>query len=233
MTDLDIGMNQRLCAPFRWDETRSYDRGKVMSRDELEAGKEFGRYLDIDGDGVPYRTVPGTHPSRGAYFTRGTTKDAYARYSEAGPDYVYNVQRLLKKFETAKQYVPKSIVRNAAQKTRFGAIYFGSTSPSMVEAIDGLESHGNFVDTLRVRAFPFDDAVEHFIRDHEVIFIVEQNRDAQLRAMLINELELEPATLVSILHYDGTPITARFINQAIAERIKDYNVLPLKAGKVA
>ncbi|HEU0202683.1 MAG TPA: 2-oxoacid:acceptor oxidoreductase subunit alpha [Burkholderiaceae bacterium] len=233
MTDLDIGMNQRLCAPFVWDDSRRYDRGKVMSRADLEAGKDFGRYLDVDGDGVPYRTLPGTHPTRGAYFTRGTTKDAYARYSEAGPDYVYNVQRLLQKFESARQYVPKSIVRNAAQKTRFGVIYYGSTSPSMAEAIDALESQGQFADTLRVRAFPFDEVAEKFIRDHEVVFVVEQNRDAQLRSLLINELEIDPARLVPILHYDGTPITARFIRQVIADRLQDYNVLPLKAGKAA
>ena len=95
MTDLDIGMNHRLCEPLAWDDARRYDRGKVMTAEELEAGKDFGRYLDVDGDGIPYRTLPGTHPSRGAYFTRGTTRDAYARYSEAGPDYLYNVQRLL------------------------------------------------------------------------------------------------------------------------------------------
>ena len=113
MTDLDIGMNQRLCEPFDWDDARRYDRGKVMSADELEAGKDFGRYKDVDGDGIPWRTLPGTHPSKGAYFTRGTTRDAYARYSEAGPDYVYNVERLLKKFDTAATLVPQPVLRAA------------------------------------------------------------------------------------------------------------------------
>src|SRR3954451_21214208 len=106
LTDLDIGMNQRLTAPFAWDESHAYDRGKVMTAEELEAGKDFGRYKDVDGDGVPYRTYPGTHPSRGAYFTRGTSRDPYARYSERGPDYIYNMERLLKKFATAKTLVP-------------------------------------------------------------------------------------------------------------------------------
>jgi 2-oxoglutarate ferredoxin oxidoreductase subunit alpha len=228
MTDLDIGMNQRLTAAFKWDDRRRYDRGKVMTAEQLEAGADFGRYLDVDGDGVPYRTLPGTHPTRGAYFTRGTTKDAYARYSEAGPDYVYNMQRLLRKFETAKRLVPQPIVRKSAAKTRFGVVYFGSTSPAMAEAIETLEREGAAVDTLRVRAFPFSAPVEEFIREHETVFVVEQNRDAQLRSMLTIELEVDPAKLVPILHYDGTPITARFIAHAIGEAIKRCNVEPLK-----
>jgi 2-oxoglutarate ferredoxin oxidoreductase subunit alpha len=233
MTDLDIGMNQRLTAPLKWDDSRQYDRGKVMTPEELDAGKDFGRYLDVDGDGVPYRTYPGTHPSRGAYFTRGTTKDAYARYSEAGPDYVYNVQRLLRKFETAKALVPPSVLRKSAHKTRFGVIYFGSTAPAMAEAIESLEHEGTHVDALRIRAFPFDAAVEEFILGHEAVFVVEQNRDAQLRTLLINELEPDPARLIPILHYDGTPVTARFITASIAEQVRHLNVLPLKPGKAA
>jgi len=219
MTDLDIGMNQRLCAPFHWDEARQYDRGKVMTAEELEAGKEFGRYLDVDGDGVPFRTYPATHPSKGGFFTRGTTKDAYARYSEAGPDYVYNVQRLLRKFTTAKDLVPQPIARPAGQTTPFGAIFFGSTSPAMAEAIEMLETEHVALDTLRVRAFPFPDSVAEFIAAHKQIFVVEQNRDAQLRGLLINEFGVDPAKLVPVLHYDGTPITARFISRAIGASI--------------
>jgi len=233
MTDLDIGMNQRLTAPFRWDDSRRYDRGKVMTARMLEDGREFGRYLDVDGDGIPYRTWPGTHPSRGAYFTRGTTKDAYARYSEAGPDYVANVQRLLKKFETAKALVPAAVERRAARPARVGAIYYGSTSPAMSEAIDQLEAREMPLDTLRLRAFPFGDEVARFVAAHDTLFVVEQNRDAQLRTMLVNELGVDPARLVPVLHYDGTPITARFIVEAIAERLSGANVKPLKRGKVA
>src|SRR5438876_1546722 len=142
MMDLDIGMNEHLCEPLAWNEGRHYDRGKVMSAEELEAGKEFGRYLDVDNDGIPYRTYPGTHPKRGAYFTRGTTKDRYARYSEAGPDYVDNMERLLKKFETAKTLVPQPIVRAAKKPTKNGVLFFGSTSPAMNEALDRLEENG-------------------------------------------------------------------------------------------
>jgi len=126
MTDLDIGMNQRLTEPFEWDDDRAYDRGKIMTREMLDAGREFGRYLDVDGDGIPFRTYPGTHANKGGYFTRGTTKNAYATYSEAGPDYVYNVQRLLRKFETAKSLVPQPVLRKARQKTKFGVIFYGS-----------------------------------------------------------------------------------------------------------
>jgi 2-oxoglutarate/2-oxoacid ferredoxin oxidoreductase subunit alpha len=233
MTDLDIGMNQRLTAPFKWDGSRRYDRGKVMRAEELDAGKDFGRYLDVDGDGIAYRTYPGTHPTRGAFFTRGTTKDAYARYSEVGPDYLYNVERLLKKFETARSLVPASVLRKSTHKTRFGILYFGSTAPAMAEALEVLDGQDVHVDALRVRAFPFDKAVEEFIAGHEAIFVVEQNRDAQLRTLLVNELEIDPARLVPVLHYDGTPITARFIAAAIAEQARKLNVLPLKAGKAA
>ena len=134
LLDLEIGMNDRLCKPLTWDDSRKLDRGKVMTAEELEAGKDFGRYLDVDGDGIPYRTLPGTHPTRGAFFTRGTSKNRRARYSEEGPDYEDNMLRLLKKFDTAKQLVPRPIARSAKEPTRLGAIYFGSTSPAMDEA---------------------------------------------------------------------------------------------------
>jgi 2-oxoglutarate ferredoxin oxidoreductase subunit alpha len=233
MTDLDIGMNHRLCEPLEWDDSHRYDRGKVMTRERLDAGVDFGRYLDVDGDGIPWRTWPGTHPSRGSYFTRGTTRDAYARYSEAGPDYVYNVARLLKKFETAKGLVPQPVARRAPRETRFGVIYYGSTSPAMNEALDRLEAEGVHVDALRVRAFPFNDAVDAFIAEHELVFVVEQNRDAQLRMMLVNEQEVDPARLQPVLHYDGTPITARFITDAIAARLRAANVEPISREKAA
>jgi 2-oxoglutarate ferredoxin oxidoreductase subunit alpha len=224
-------MNPRLCEPRAGDDARVYDRGKVMSEAELESGKDFGRYLDVDGDGIPYRTLPGTHASKGAYFTRGTTRDAYARYSEAGPDYLYNVTRLLKKFETAKELVPQPLLRKAERATRFGAIYFGSTSPAMSEACDALQARGVHVDALRVRAFPFSAAVDRFIAEHETVFVIEQNRDAQLRMMLINEQSVNPAKLEPVLHYDGTPITARFIIDAIAERVRADNVEPITKKK--
>src|SRR5690349_18326615 len=219
MTDLDIGMNQRLCKPFVWDDARDYDRGKVMTAAELEAGKDFGRYKDVDGDGIPWRTLPGTHPTKGSFFTRGTTRDAYARYSERGPDYVYNVERLLKKFATAAALVPQPVLRPAARPTEFGVIYFGSTSPAMEEALEALTECGIHLDALRLRAFPFPDSVVQFLARHTRVFVVEQNRDAQMRSLLVNELEIDPARLVKVLHFDGTPITARFIVEAIGAHV--------------
>ena len=228
MTDLDIGMNTRLCEPLQWDDDRKFDHGKVMTAEELEAGKDFGRYLDVDDDGIPFRTYPGTHPRRGAFFTRGTTKDRYARYSEEGPVYVDNMERLERKWETAKQLVPKPVLRKAAKPAKFGVIYFGSTSPAMAEALDALQAQAMHVDALRIRAFPFHSSVMDFIADHDQVFVVEQNRDGQLRGMLVNEGNLDSAHLIPVLHYDGTPITARFIVGAIAERLKFANVTPLK-----
>ena len=219
MLDLEIGMNERLTKPFDWDDSRKMDRGKVMTAEELEAGKLFGRYLDVDDDGITYRTYPGTHPTKGSFFTRGTSKDRMARYSEEGPDYQDNMERLLKKHHTARTLVPPAVFRAAPEPTRLGAIYYGSTSPAMAEADEILAEHGIVVDLLRVRGFPFGDEVAAFIAAHDKVFVVEQNRDAQLRSLLINELEIDPARLPKILHYDGTPITARFIAGAIAERV--------------
>ncbi len=228
MLDLDIGMNHRLCHPLTWDDTRKYDRGKVMTAAMLDAGKEFGRYLDVDGDGIPYRTYPGTHPTKGAYFTRGTSRDRYARYTEEGAPYADNMQRLLRKFETAKDLIPRPLIANSDKPTRYGVIYFGSTSPAMDEANLTLKAAGKHLDLLRVRAFPFHHTVEDFIADHDFVFVVEQNRDAQLRSLIVNECGIDPARLVPILHYDGTPITARFIASAIGERLDALKVTPLR-----
>ena len=232
MTDLDIGMNQRLSEPFEWDAARKLDRGKVMSAADLDAGREFARYKDVDGDGIPWRTLPGTHESKGAYFTRGTTRDPYARYSEAGADYVYNVKRLLQKFVTAAELVPQPVLKKASRKTRLGAIYFGSTSPAMDEALDQLNAGGIPLDALRLRAFPFAGSVAEFIAAHDEVFVVEQNRDAQMRTLLMNELAIDPQRLVPIVHYDGTPITARFITAAITKHVHAEIVAP-KTSKAA
>ncbi|MBL6459237.1 2-oxoacid:acceptor oxidoreductase subunit alpha [Belnapia sp. T6] len=219
LLDLDIGMNDWLCEPFAWDDTRRMDRGKVMTAEELEAGRTFGRYLDTDGDGIPYRTYPGTHPSKGAFFTRGTSRDRFAKYTEVGAAYVDNMQRLLQKFETAKGLVPRPVLHQASQPTRTGVIYYGSSSAAMTEALAALEAEGVHVDALRIRAFPFHQDVDDFIAAHDRVFVVEQNRDAQLRTLLMNECSIAPQALVPVLHYDGTPITARFIRAAIGDRV--------------
>ena len=228
MLDLEIGMNHHLSRPLKWDDARTYDRGKIMTEAELEAGKDFGRYLDVDGDGIPYRTLPGTHPTRGSFFTRGTSRDRYARYTEEGAPYADNMQRLLRKFDTARDFVPAPIRRDAEKPTRHGVIYYGSTAPAMDEAIDALRADGKQLDMLRVRGFPFPQSVADFVADHDFVFVVEQNRDAQLRMLMVNELHLDPMRLVPILHYDGTPITARFIAQTIGDHLDALKVTPLR-----
>ncbi|HXX39553.1 MAG TPA: 2-oxoacid:acceptor oxidoreductase subunit alpha [bacterium] len=230
MMDLDLGMNEWLCAPLVWDDARRMDRGKVVTFTELEAGHPFARYLDVDGDGVPYRTYPGTHPTRGAFLSRGSTKDRYARYTEDGSVYVDNVRRLLRKFETAKQLVPMPVRQTATRTTRLGAIYFGSTGPAMREALEVLEAQGMALDCLRVRAFPFHESVAEFVAEHDRVFVVEQNRDGQLKMLLVNECGIDPSRLVSVLHYDGTPITARFIVHEITARLAVLRGVPAGRG---
>ncbi len=220
MLDLEIGMNERLTRPFTWDDNRRMDRGKVMTAEELESGRLFGRYLDVDNDGIAYRTLPGTHPTKGAFFTRGTSKDRMARYSEEGPDYRENMERLLHKHATACALVPAAEQRNAEAATRLGVIYYGSTTPAMIEAHELLAKQDVHLDLLRIRGFPFGHEVEAFAEAHDAVFVVEQNRDGQLRSLLINELEIDPRKLRKVVHYDGTPISAGFIVTAIAEKME-------------
>lgn len=216
MTDLDLGMNDNMSDPLEWDDAKVYNRGKVFNAAELDSMKErFGRYLDVDGDGICYRTYPGTHPEKGAFFTRGTSRDEYAIYTESGDAYVRNMERLLKKFETAKQYVPGPVFHPARQETRDGIIFFGTSNDSSLEALDMLADEGVHIDAMRVRAFPFNKEVEDFIAEHDRVFVVEQNRDGQLRKMLIIECDIDPKKLLSVRYYGGMPITARTISRQI------------------
>ncbi len=217
MTDLDLGMNDHMSPPFKWDEKTAYDLGKVLSAEELENGKEFGRYLDVDGDGIPYRTIPATHPTKGSFFTRGTSRDEYARYTEDGADYVRNVDRLLKKWDTAKTLVPAPELYRPENNRELGLIFFGTTTYAAIEAMELLEEDGILLDAMRVKAFPFHQDVADFVAQHKKIYVVEQNRDAQFRSLLINELEVAPDRLIPILNYDGMPITAQRIMQLIGE----------------
>jgi 2-oxoglutarate ferredoxin oxidoreductase subunit alpha len=221
LSDLDLGMNDNMSDPLEWDDERKYDRGKVLTADELDAMEDpFGRYLDVDGDGVPYRTYPGTHPTKGSYFTRGTSKDEFAVYTESGEKYVDNMERLVRKWETARHHVPKPVIRTTEKPCTVGVIHYGTSEASTLEALHHLDDlHGISLDSLGIKALPFSQEVEDFIEQHEYVFIVEQNRDAQMRSLLINEFDFPPDKLISILHYDGSPITARFIRHQIRDWI--------------
>ena len=229
MSDLDIGMNDWMTDPFTWDDSRSFDRGKVLTKEELEGfakakGKPWGRYLDIDGDAIPYRTLPGTHETMGSYFTRGTSHDEYARYTEDGRIHARIVDRIRRKFDTAATLVPKPEITTRDAQGSVGLIYFGATRPAVLEALDYLERDGINVNAMRLRAFPFGDEVKAFCAAHERIFVVEQNRDAQMRQLLIIEGGVAPEKLIATLNYDGTPMTAEFVCQAVLN-----NLQPAKA----
>ena len=221
MSDLDMGMNDWIVDPLEWDEKYKYDRGKVLKAKELDELEMWGRYLDIDGDGIPYRTIPGTHESKGAFFTRGTSHDAFAGYTEDGRINADNLTRIAKKFDKSSRYLPRSIKRGSKNNTELGIIYFGSTSPAVDEAIDVLKDKGFSFDRLRIRSFPFDRKLERFIDDHKYVFILEQNRDAQMRAMIATELEKDFSKLQSILNFDGNPVTADFIVEEFIGRVKE------------
>lgn len=215
MIDLDLGMNEHMSPPLQWDDTRQYDRGKVYNADDLERIGTFGRYLDSDGDGIPYRTIPGTHPTKGSFFTRGTSRDEYARYTEEGAAYVRNMDRLIKKWHTAKEIIPQPECYQATNTSKDGMIFFGTSTDSALEAWDGLKADGIALDAMRLLSFPFSQKVADFVAAHERIFVIEQNRDAQMRSLLINELETDPAKLIRVLNYDGMPITAANIRGQI------------------
>ncbi len=208
MLDLDLGMNDHLSEPFEWDENRIYDRGKVLNTEELEACVQYGRYLDVDKDGISYRTIAGTHPTKGAFVTRGTSRDEYAKYTEQGEEYVKNMEKLTRKWETAKKIIPEAELYQSSSNHKIGMLFFGTTLYPALEAMDILKDQGIQIDAMRIRAFPFTKAVDDFINQHDYVFVIEQNRDAQFRSLLVNELDINPKKLIKILNYDGMPVTA-------------------------
>lgn len=219
MTDLDLGMNDHMSEQFHWDDARKYNRGKVLNADELEELPRFGRYLDVDDDGITYRTIPGTHPTKGSFFTRGTSRDEYAVYTEDGHVYARNMDRLLKKWDTAKDMVPAPYLYQKENKSPYGLIFFGTSTYSAEEAMDTMATTGLSFDAMRLRSFPFNQTVEDFIHSHEKVFIIEQNRDGQMRSLLINELNVNPQKMVPVLNYDGMPITAHTIISLISKNL--------------
>ncbi len=217
MSDLDIGMNDWMTDAFSWDDAYVHDRGKVLDAAGLDAMADWGRYQDRDGDGIPYRTLPGTHPSKGAYFTRGTSHDENARYTEDGVIHARVLDRLTRKFAHAATLVPKPEVSGKASRT--GIIYFGATTPAVHEALDIMGQRGERPDALRLRSFPFPEEVDAFIDAHDTVFVVEQNRDAQMRGLLVNEGGFDQSKLVALLNYDGMPLTAKFVVEHVQSHL--------------
>ena len=208
LTDLDLGMNDHISPALTWDDKRKFKRGKVLSAEDLDKIQRFGRYLDVDKDGIPYRTYPGTHPTKGSYFTRGTSRDEYAVYTEDGDAYQRNMDRLMKKWETAKNMVPAPELHEGKNQFENGILFFGTSTYAAQEAMDLLKEKGILVDALRIKSFPFNKTVEDFIKSHERVFVIEQNRDAQMKSLLMIELQADPHKLISVLNYNGMPITA-------------------------
>jgi 2-oxoglutarate ferredoxin oxidoreductase subunit alpha len=225
MSDLDIGMNEWVCDPFSWDDARAHDRGKVIDADTLERfkelkGRDWGRYQDVDGDAIPYRTLPGTHPSKGAFFTRGTSHDENARYTEDGRIHARVIDRIRRKFDTAAALVPKPEVTIRDKTGKTGLIYFGANTPAVHEGLDLLEREGVRINALRLRAFPFTREVDAFCAQHDRIFVVEQNRDAQMRSLLMTEADVPGTKLIPALSYDGMPMTAAFVRNTVLKELR-------------
>jgi 2-oxoglutarate ferredoxin oxidoreductase subunit alpha len=220
LTDLDLGMNDHVSEPLVWDDKRKYNRGKVLDAAALEKMEKFGRYLDVDNDGIPYRTYPGTHPTKGSFFTRGTSRDEYAVYTEDGAAYQRNVDRLMKKWETAKSLVPAPELYQKEYKSKDGILFFGTSHYAAEEAMDILKHDNIVLDAIRIKSFPFNHEVQNFIDKHDRVFVIEQNRDAQMKSLLMIELSANPANLISILNYDGMPITAEKIINEIEAVVK-------------
>ena len=222
MSDLELGMNEQICDPLAWDDKREYDRGKVLNAEQLEEIEKFGRYLDSDKDGIPYRTLPGTHASKGSYFTRGSSHDAYAAYTEDGKVYAEVMDRLALKLRTAVEYLPEPEISSIASN-KLGMIFIGTTASAIQESLDGLSRKGIKLDTMRIRAFPFHSKVSEFIENHELCYIIDQNRDAQLKSLLKIECNAIEEKMHSILSYDGVLPNAQFIEQSVLDSMQQLD----------
>jgi len=228
MMDIDLGMNEWMIPPLKWDEGFKPNRGKVLDQAGLDRAEKFFRYLDMDGDGIPYRTLPGTHPAKGSYFTRGSGHDKFGRYTEDGAAYKENMDRLLEKFQKSVTLLPRPIIRRRGGDRpgaknggapKLGLIAIGTSDEAVREGLDLLAQRGVYVDDLRIRAFPFAEEVAQFIAEHDTVFVLDQNRDGQLAGMLAMELGISRAQMISLLHYDGMPMTATWVEARIPERL--------------
>ncbi len=221
LSDLDIGMNDWMCPEFKWDENYVPDRGKVLDDEELAKIQKFWRYYDHDDDGIPQRTIPGAN-SKGAYFARGSGHNQYGAYTEDSREYQVVLDRLRKKWLTAARMVPKAVIESGSG-SELGIVTLGSGDAPVREAIARLAAQGVKLDYMRVRAFPFGDEVEQFLNAHQVNFIVEQNRDAQLRALLTLETGVAKNRMRSILHYNGMPLAANYVISGVMAEVQDYS----------
>jgi 2-oxoglutarate ferredoxin oxidoreductase subunit alpha len=219
MSDLDIGMNDWMCREFSWDDQHAFDRGKVLGPEELDEVEAWGRYRDVDGDGIPWRTLPG-QDARGAYFTRGSGHDEFARYTEDADAYRGLMDRLAAKFETAATLVPEAEIETVAD-AKAGLITVGSCAGAALEARQRLAARGQPLDYCRIRAFPFGPEVDAFLRAHPACYVLEQNRDGQLKSLLVNECGIDPGRLRSVLIYDGLPVSADAVADGLGEWIDD------------
>jgi 2-oxoglutarate ferredoxin oxidoreductase subunit alpha len=219
LSDLDIGMNDWMCRDLKWDDSYRPDRGKVLGAEELKKVEKFFRYLDVDEDGIPYRTFPGVHP-KAAYFTRGSGHTQFGGYTEDSTEYQIVLDRLRRKFTTAARLVPPALIdRRGAYEAAIVSV--GSSDGAVREALDILKQRGVDVNYMRLRAFPFGTEVEQFLHSHEVVFVVEQNRDAQLRSLLTLETGIEKSKLRSILHYSGLPISSECIVKGVLAELAE------------
>jgi len=228
LSDLELGMNEQICDPLNWDDERQYDRGKILNEQQLDEIEKYGRYQDIDGDGIPYRTYPGTHPSKGSYFTRGSSHDANAAYTEDGDIYAEIMDRISLKFKTALNYIPEPEISSLGSNPR-GVIYLGTTTSAIKETLDNLQKKGISLDTMRLRGFPFHESVRDFINKHEIVYVIEQNRDAQLKSLLKIECNASEEQMFSILSYNGVLITAQQIEKEILDSLSTSN----NAGEIS
>jgi 2-oxoglutarate ferredoxin oxidoreductase subunit alpha len=235
LSDLDIGMNDWMCPDLKWDDGYVPDRGKVLSKDEIIKLEKFHRFLDVDGDGIPYRTLPGVHP-KGAYFTRGSGHTQYGGYTEDSAEYQIVLDRLTRKFHTAARLVPRALIEHDP-RIDIALVAYGSSDGAVREARDMLAAHGLTTNYMRLRAFPFGEDVEKFLEEHKLIFVIEQNRDAQMRSLLTLETRVEKRRLRSLLHYSGLPISSEFIVKGVLAEVEPKTrkpeVVPAAAAKAS
>jgi 2-oxoglutarate ferredoxin oxidoreductase subunit alpha len=218
LSDLDIGMNDWIIPKLTWDDSYRPDRGKVLSAEELDKVKAFYRYLDVDGDGIPYRTYPGTHP-KGAYFTRGSGHNKFGAYTEDDQEYTEVIDRVARKIQGATRAIPAPVVKTTPGAT-MGIVTVGGCHAACVEAMDLLAKEGVEIDYMRVRGFPFGEDVRKFLESHDVNFIVEQNRDAQLRSLLMLETGIAVEKLESVRYYGGFPMSAHHVISGVKAKLE-------------